>query len=443
MLVKLSAKSIIVLVTIDSLRYDALSCNRALSSYSTPFIDNLASNGIKFDNAFSHGGQTPDSFPSIMCSSPPPWIPTDRIVKNKKKLSEILKDRGFTTAGFHDNPYLTSQFGYGDGFDNFFEGRYAHSKQGYLKNDWDLMVLNKHPSADCWEIAKQANRWIKGLSEPTFLWLHFMDAHVPYLPPTLSFGLANSVKLRVFWETWYRWYSKIWYNGGRGASPTVQKLVRLAYQRSVQEVDECLSRLFSNIRKFYDEHLILLTADHGEGFWENNGHFGHVAVFDSILHVPLIISGNGIPKGIQSSNLVSLSDILPTITAYLGDAGTQSFFGKDILNSDSLSNYSGQVISTCLDTAAQRRTVAVRSLNHKYVRQEAMNGSKPISEQFFDLISDPKEAHNIVSHDDVRVQEAMNTIDLVLRRNTTDTEFSLSKEEENELERRLSALGYC
>src|SRR6056297_2262527 len=113
------AVSNVLLVTIDSLRYDrALDSDRPVEP--APTLSRLATDGFSFTRAFANGPNTPSSFPTILTGTYPAMYGGYRYLDERRPfLSETLRDGGMTTVGYHSNPHLGPEKNYNHGFDTF------------------------------------------------------------------------------------------------------------------------------------------------------------------------------------------------------------------------------------------------------------------------------------------------------------------------------------
>lgn len=330
----------VILVTIDCLRVKHLSCYGYFRE-TTPFIDYLAKNGILFRKAYANGPFTLAAFPSILTSSYP--LENGRYIslENRIFVSEVLKRNNVKTAAIHSNPYLSRVFGYDRGFDyfkDFFKprvrrkrskvmkvlSRIAHSYGpisriiSFLKKYYRLPCL---PYASAETITKCAIEWLKrNYSDKFFLWLHYMDLHVPYL-------ILNTNIERKF--------SK---NLSRYQQVKILKPRRKYLQQIINVYDDKLRYIDFNLNRLYcfledvgikDEVVIIITADHGEEFYEH-GSFGHIAKFyEEIIHIPLIIYGCA---EIVNSKLVSQIDLAPTILSLYGISPPERYRGVNLFS---------------------------------------------------------------------------------------------------------------
>lgn len=167
-----------------------------------------------------------------------------------------------------------------------------------------------------------------GLSEPFCLFLHFNDVHSDYIPPapydreyTGDYDGALDVE-------------RYPHNPSVHADMPERDLefVRALYDGEIRWVDEHLGRLFDALDRhgFADDTLVVVTADHGEGFFERGHKEHHYGVYRELVHVPLIMRFPGrIPAGTRVDALASQVDIAPTILGLVGIDGLPEADGVD------------------------------------------------------------------------------------------------------------------
>ncbi len=434
--------TIVLLVTIDSLRRDYVGCYDPLRS-NTPYLDSISTTGARFDSAFSQGGGTPDSFPSIMCSSLPPLTLRERRVQGRRKIAGFLKECGFLTGAFHSNPYLSASYGYNEGFDTFYDGGQAgHELPSDFRNFkyvFDQLLLNRGPISDGNMISRMAMSWMKqnGGKRPMFVWLHYMDNHFPYLPPVGSVGGSNSIRNRMLWSIML--WKKI-QNKNTVVSPQTLDMMKSGYSACIKKIDACLANLVPEVLRRSSRNLIIVTSDHGEGFWEH-GYFGHCGLYDEILRVPLICAGSEVQKGSVRNDLVTLSDIFPTIADF-ADREADKCEGRNLFGSQTsaIDQRTGFVCSN-LDPPRNLRYVGLRNLNSKYIRSENLRDNARLSEELYDLNSDPTETHDILSEHPSIASQCLNEIQDIYSKQSSAGAY-LTEHEESEILARLAALGY-
>jgi arylsulfatase A-like enzyme len=320
----------VVLITVDCLRADHVSCY-GYKRKTTPFIDNVAKKGFKFTNAFTNGPNTRLSIPSLLTSTYPllflQEVQNGRFHQGRTSISSLLKEHGFSTAGIHSNPYISKFYGYDRGFDYFndfligqVEDEISQTKAKKtireLVKGVKAVISHKLPHEDGNTINNQAFTWVEDIIEPFFLWIHYMDTHMPYVPPNEYLKLID-VKS-------YSHVKKIWMGKKIDdvemrktiSNEEVSDYVNL-YDGCIRYVDQIIKNLITDLEKKYSDTLFIITADHGEEFREHGDLGHHEKLYDELLHVPLIFYGQEGPVG-NRDELISLVDIVPTMFHFLG-----------------------------------------------------------------------------------------------------------------------------
>jgi arylsulfatase A-like enzyme len=329
----------IVLITIDALRADALGC-LSEEAPPTPQIDKLASRGIVFRKAYVQATWTLGSFSSMMTSLYPFEAGTAAGTKTPGGLSalmeapptaaELLSETGYHTVAQLTNPYLTDLFGAIRGFR---EVRHSLAPRPYFQRPVLRLrkALRDAQAGDGAEVmTRGAEAWLdEGRREPFFLWVHYLDVHEPYVPP----GTTTSV---------YRALLRVAEDGGPGEKAEARKRLRELYDAEVTYCDHYVGRLLAALeeRGLADRSVVILTADHGEAFWEHGvrGHHRHLPggekmyEHDEVLRVPLIMAlPDGRDAGTVIDEPVRMLDLMPTILALAGVEIPEHVRGRPLL----------------------------------------------------------------------------------------------------------------
>lgn len=265
----------ILLVSIDTLRPDALGAIDPRRD--TPSIDALAASGRLFSAAISPVPLTLPSHTSILSGR----LPVHHGVHDNGQavpggltvLPEILRANGYRTGAFVSGFPLQAMFGLDRGFDSY-DDHMPDGTEGWVERRAEDTVA-------------AARAWLEQeRSKPAFTWVHFYDPHDPYTPP------------REFWQP-----------GPRGD-----------YDGEVTYVDYWLGKLLDSARARAGERslLVILTADHGEALGEHEEKTHGYFVYDSTLHVPLIVAWPGHVVAGAGAEPVQLVDITPTVLDLLG-----------------------------------------------------------------------------------------------------------------------------
>lgn len=261
-----------LLITIDTLRADRLSCYDK-HFVQTPNIDTLAEKGILFSRAFAHTPTTLPSHASILVGATPlyhgihensQFILRDEFLT----LAEHLKTFGYSTAAFVGAFPLDSRFGLNQGFD-VYDDQYGHP------GNQTFSYVERRAE----EVVNRSLKWLENQNSPWFLWMHVYDPHQRYDPP----------------------------------EPFKTEHSRHPYEGEVAYVDHCLGKFFEylDLNQLSEKTLIILTSDHGEGLGDHGEKTHGYFAYNSTLHVPLILFFPGLKPG-KTKQYVCHSDIFPT-----------------------------------------------------------------------------------------------------------------------------------
>jgi arylsulfatase len=320
-----------LLIVIDALRADHLGAY-GYARPTSPSIDRFAGGAVLFRNAVAPSAWTLPSMASILTSTYPGEHGTvergDRLPGDLVKLAGRLRSSGYRTAAFTTNPWLKRTFAFDDGFDEYADlDRLSLARRlaGIrLKN---LVLRRAHrirldpelvPLAS--EISGRAAAWLRGNgSEPFFLYLHYMDVHAPYNPiPKYHGRFCEGHHFDVpdfLLESRFR-------NGDyKGNAEVLDHVVEL-YDEDVAATDEAIGSLLDGVRAMGldGRTTIVLTADHGEEFYEHGETTHGHDLYREVLHVPLIVAPAGDAPGTGKivAERVSTLDLLPTLVAMAG-----------------------------------------------------------------------------------------------------------------------------
>jgi arylsulfatase A-like enzyme len=327
----------VLLITIDCLRPDHTSAY-GYERLTTPHLDDLASEGVRFTQAISQGPCTRVSFAAMFSSTYPAMLGGFlRLSPQRTVLAEILRQAGYCTVAVGSNPYLSPLYGYDKGFETFDDSLvpwvqpHQHRLLKHL-NRCFIIARRWLPYLPASALTAKAVRFLRchPVARPWFLWLHYMDVHDPYRPPrrhAARFRSARRPKLsdRALWQKALSQPEEISENER-------QHLIDL-YDAEISFADEQIGRLLTQLRRLGsdDSTLIIVTADHGEEFGEHDQFSHRFKLYDELLRVPLIMHLPArLPAGRVVTAQVRLLDLLPTILDLL-DLDGGPFEGASLL----------------------------------------------------------------------------------------------------------------
>jgi len=347
----------IFLITVDCLRADHVGCIGGGDL--TPNIDRLARDSLVFTRAFANGPATNQSFPAILTSTYFLMHGGMRLLSGYTTLAEVLRSHGFKTVAFHSNPFLSKSLGWGRGFDEFYDfmGFIKSPSAAAIRSDFSAklanfinritrVVDNNHlnsflrriyflwnkfemPYVNGEMLNNHVTKWIlRNKDQRFFLWMHYMDPHRPYIPPPPYLHYFETREEAFIFDTLI--HSKI--SQGKVSIEELKKL-KILYEGEIKYVDYCIGELmeFLKIQDLLEDSLLILTADHGEGFNEHNKlTHPYDTVYNEVIHVPLLFYGLTDYTGVVDK-YTQLLDVPPTIIDVLRGKLPHTFLGKSLI----------------------------------------------------------------------------------------------------------------
>jgi arylsulfatase A-like enzyme/predicted Zn-dependent protease len=352
----------VILITIDTLRSDHVSCYGD-SPVATPNMDRLAAEGVRFTNAASTVPFTLPAHASIMTGTYPPRHGIRENVgyflgDEPPTIAQTLQAAGRETGGFVSAFVLDSRWGIGRGFDRYFDefdlAEFENPNLGSVQRSGD-------------ETIAEALRWLdaRDQASPFFLWLHLYDPHDPYTPP----------------------------------EPYASKYRGRPYQGEVAYTDSLIGdfRKALEQRADFDRSLVILTADHGEGLGDHGEQFHGYFVYDTTIRVPLIIRFPGAAaRGEVINHAVSHVDLMPTVLEAVGlpvPADAQGASLLPLIDGGEMTSQR-EVYTESFYPLLHYGWAPLRSLRTD--RYKLIAAPRP---ELYDFLDDRKETHNLFAAD--------------------------------------------
>ena len=304
----------IILIIIDTLRSDHLGCYGYRRSTS-PAMDAIAAEGVRFDQAISAASWTTPAVMSMFTSLPSSLhqavLGSTALPEGMTTLAAELKKGGYQTAAIVVNPYTSSKFGFNRGFD-----LYDDNSIQLAAGLGDLDLYNNSVSD---KVTQYAVKWLKSSrrsDRPFFLHVFYFDPHYDYMPPSPYDGMFTDPDYCGGQDG-----SKITTLEGKPLSNADKEQILGLYDGEIRFTDDLIKVLIDTLRNMnlLTNTLLVITADHGDEFWEHDG-VGHGrTLYDELLRVPLIIHWpNEIKPKQVVTRQVSLIDLMPTILDMVG-----------------------------------------------------------------------------------------------------------------------------
>lgn len=387
----------VLMIILDTVRAQ----NLGLYGYSrdtSPVLDSLADCATVFERAIVPGTWSLPSHRSMFTGrwphelvdwGQPPWrspVPT---------LAEVFAEHGYRTGGFVANWWsLGWESGLAQGFQHYDDlgrsvgqiargsaaVRWFAGRRGFRRaiGLYDSLGRRRAP-----EITRSLVRWLKRANErPYFAFVNYLDAHSPYLPPApfdRRYGIDVSDREPIVMEE---------LNRRNVPAPEAAGIETAAYDGSIAYLDNHLRHLLAALETAgaLDNTLVIVASDHGEQLGEH-GMWGHAAsLLTQTTHVPLILWGPGVPRGVRISEPTSVRNVAPTIADLAGiDEGR--------LGGRSLARFWNPSAEPATDTVVTEMGYRRAVIRGRYHYIQPVNGE---GEQLYDIVSDPTETQNLL-----------------------------------------------
>ena len=437
----------VLLISLDSVRADFLDF---ADPETAPNLYALAQRGVVFDQAISGTSWTLPSHAQMFTGMPPvlhclqegdlsldPAIPV---------LPELLSEAGYQTAGFYTCWYLAAEFGFGRGFQH-----YANSMRGgehleralaeALADEDQLgdrrMEFRRFTGTEVFVsspvVTENATAALEETTtdDPLFVFAHFFDPHFDYIPPQpydtkFDPDYSGTMTGVSFWDN-PRIYDEQ-KDPKRQISDRDLEHVRALYRGEIAWTDAAIGKLLANLeaRGRLDDTLIIVTADHGEEFFEHGNRGHRQTLYDESIRVPLLIvppKGAGAPPSRRRAEQVSLSDLLPTILDYTGVEAEPTWHGRSLRAAVAGGPATSRPLVASLvvplheggQAAGRGMLDAIRTPDEKLVRFWTQSADQEAPSfrtlYYYDLREDPLEQAAVRTLKDPRVRKAWKALE--------------------------------
>jgi arylsulfatase A-like enzyme len=396
----------VVLIVMDTLHADGPSTYGDEFEVETPNIDSLGEQGTVFENAFATGPNTEISHASLFTGQ----YPTETGISGGSRtlpddipvLAEWFRDRGYDTFGISGPGKISSEFGYDRGFNRYVES-YKEDLDPSISTEYlRQMLSNPLVRRDAFRTLSEGPDSLTSLKfdilekacdnrleQPFFSFVNLLSVHDPYRPPRPEMEQRTPAVSRPRWyviellkdrlgRTAVRYdddsvgtervlraasgHGEPYYADNQWLTDREMHVLREWYAAELRYMDRQLGAYLQFIEEsgLREDTVILLTGDHGEYFGEHGLIYHGYFLYDEVLHVPLIVSGVGIPKGNRVQNLVSLVDVFDTLADVTGGKAPETTSGESAFGTGCrnavYAEYGPRDMETRLQDAALNRT---------------------------------------------------------------------------------------
>lgn len=461
----------VVFIVMDTARDDRLSCYGHTRD-TTPNIDSIAREGVIYRNAYAPSSWTYPShasmFTGMFAAEHKDGNDAIYLPDGVTTIAEILRESGYRTFAYSNNPWVSIYTGLHQGFDNFEEGwRESKPEKYFYAQVW--MELKKHARRNILARrvpdhgAAMTNSYVfewteKNRRDPFFIFINYMEPHLPYALPA---DYKSKYLPQEAAEADIGKYRPGNLNIGEFVLRKERSLFELSvlnalYDAEMNYLDMRIGELYSYLDRqgVIENTLLIITSDHGENLGDH-GLLGHAyGLWDTLLRVPLIIRyPGGFGPGLVIENGVQLTDLFYTI---LEAAGVEPSSSAAVPGMSLMERHSRNVYQEVM-FAEQKRpkhalSAAIRSGidveqvdkdrwcvisdGYKYVRTSRDD------EELYDLNADPGELSNVLSEKPgagARMREKLASLREKLKPSETE---GRGRRMDGETRERLKSLGY-
>lgn len=376
----------VVLITPDQMCANHLSCYGYFRKTS-PYIDEIAHKGVLFKRHYTVASWTTPSFCSIMSSLPPSrhgatLFGSSMMDSNIPLLSEQFRAAGYRTVAFCNNALASKPLS--QGFHELYEGEKKRPQ-----------TITEHMEFGAQGTNRKICEWLSQYhKKPFFMWILYFEPHSPYNPSRehdifKTSAYPNEINNGYDPEKKSGYLYRL---ANAGDKKAVERLSSL-YDGKIHFVDYYIGQVLKKLKELNIDKktLVVLTSDHGELLYEHVDclTFDHRSLYDSNIHVPLILQGPSISKGKSIDAVASTLDITPTILDIAGLSPLRGMQGKSLMPL-----ITGEINAVHDYIFAEQDVLeplrSVRDERYKLIRylQDGKN-------KVYDIIADPREQKDI------------------------------------------------
>ena len=383
----------VLLISIDTLRPDHLSCY-GYHRRTSPRIDQLATEGVLFENHISSTSWTLPAHAALFTSLPDSvhgCLDTDkRLAEDHVTLAERFAGAGYETAGFFSGPYLHPAFGLGQGFAHYENcTSYASALDTAPVAKWAMdgrVMQSSHQDVTNPTVYAAVAKWLAERGEaPFFLFVHMWDVHFDFIPPAPYDSMFDpEYEGSITGENFF-FDPRINQNMPKR---DLQHLIAL-YDGEIAWTDEYVGKIVDSLKAAgrLDRTIVAITADHGTEFFEHRNKGHRTTLFDELIRIPLVLRyPAGLPQNTRIASQSRLIDVGPTLLELANCGPPTDVMGHSLvrLARRHALDFDNVAVSELFSVGHRMRTL--RSVEWKLMDVMSQN-----MRFYFDLQNDPRE----------------------------------------------------
>ncbi|EMA41044.1 sulfatase [Halococcus hamelinensis] len=315
-----------------------------------PAIDRLAEEGTEYTNAFASAPWTLPShaglFTGTYSSKHGAHAGHKHLDEGLPTLAEAFRSNGYETVAVSNNTWISEEFGFARGFETLYKtwqyvqtdtdlGEVARTKRGSeMVRALAARLLDGNPAINAANAvygqffrkrtddgARRTNEWLRGWladrssRKPFFTFVNYLEPHLEYHPPRalaeqyLPNGVTYDDAMAVSQDAW------AYITGHESHTEADFDILHGLYNAEIAYLDRRIGDLRGYLEATgeWEDTVLVVTGDHGENIGDHGLMDHQYSLYDSLLHVPLVVAGGAFDGGGRVEDLVQLTDLAPTL----------------------------------------------------------------------------------------------------------------------------------
>jgi arylsulfatase A-like enzyme len=404
----------VVYVSIDTLRADHLDAY-GYERATAPNLARLAAEGALFEQCIAVANWTLPTHTTLFTGLHPLVHGVeehgDRLADDIQTLGEVFADAGYATAGWYSNPFVGEQFGFIDGFDTYAMATSGAERAANIEKRGTPRgsITGSHqpvpgPREEDYFVEQSAEPVTehalafldaRDQTKPFFFFLHYNDVHSDYIPPAPYDQMFDPDYGGTLTAERYPHNERI-----RRDMPAedLEHVIAL-YDGEIAWVDHQFGRVLDRLDELglADDTVVVVTADHGEGFFEHGKKEHHYGLYEELVHIPFLVRHPArVAPGQWIDSLVSQADIPVTLLELAGLSELDAADGRSwapFLRGEGRAPPERPVVSSAVLKPMVNEegevVLSLRTSNYTAIRQQGTDGKSTVV--LFDRPDDPNE----------------------------------------------------
>ncbi len=431
----------VLLISIDSLRADHVGAY-GYSRATTPTIDSLARDGVRFARAVSTTSWTLPAHASLLTgrhdAEHGATVPRSSLESSLPTLAEALAEAGYRTVGLYSGPFLDPTFGLARGFETYLACMSDSAADGGER------ALARRHAASHRDVTNPILRasFARMIAErdarPSFFFVHMWDVHYDLVPP--------APYDRMFDPDYAGNFAGEDFRHARGFKPGMPSAdyahVLSLYDGEIRFTDDTIGAMLDELRRagMLADPLVVVTSDHGDEFLEHEGKGHRQTLFQEVLAIPLVFWAPGRLAPAVAEASASILDVAPSILSIIGAPAIANATGRTLFDEGGKPLDDERVAIAELRVSARRPILtAAYAYPHKVIVDARRRSS-----DYYDLSKDPGERSPAAAHEVAAGQRLLEKLNRFYARVAREVPKRPANEKRltPAMEKELRALGY-